>query len=149
LRTAGGGNAADAHFGLAKLRIGGCDTNVARERKLHSPGEREAVHRADHRLVDFHAGKWIEPFRPTEGQLGEALFRRHGLLQVGARAERRFAGSRQDDDADVLIGIGPLKRVVQFDQRLRVERIHRLGAVERYGCDAFVDFILDGHHCTS
>src|SRR6516162_3437597 len=36
LRTAGGGNAADVHFGLAKLRIGGCDANVARERKLRS-----------------------------------------------------------------------------------------------------------------
>jgi hypothetical protein len=93
--------------------------------------------------------KGIEPFRPTEGQFGKTLLRRHGLLQIGARAERLFAGARQDNDADVLIGIRPLKSFVQLDQRLRVERIHRFGAIEHYGCDALMDFISDWHYCSS
>jgi hypothetical protein len=97
------------------------------------------VDRADDRLVDVHAGQQMIRFARTESQLGEAFGGRHRLLQIGAGAEGLVARARQDHHADRVVAGDAPPCFLQCRARVRIDRIHRRGAIDRDSRHVFVD----------
>jgi hypothetical protein len=91
-----------------------------------SAAEREAVHRRDDRLEEVVARR--------EAAEARARDRRHavlgGPLEVVAGGERLLAGAGQDGDPDVVVGRERVPHAVHLLVRRRVQRVHRLRAVD-------------------
>ena len=126
---------AAARLERAELRPLGGDPDVARERGLEPAGERPAVDGRDRRLGDA-----VQPAGSPPSPVGDVvahLARRRVLdhrrdvgLQVGAGAEG-VAGAGQDRDVDRVVVAEVLPGLPQQLVRLRVDRVLRLGPVDR------------------
>jgi hypothetical protein len=126
----------------------GRDQEIAVERDLEATGNGDAVDRADERLG-------VRRERAAERQpavvaplphVGEAFALLHlpgaEFLQVDARAERRV-GAGEDHHVDGVVGVALLDRGRQRLAHRAVERVARLGPVQRNDRDPVGDVDQD------
>jgi hypothetical protein len=98
--------------------------------KLAPRAQREAVHRRDHRQAQrFYEIEHTLAAR-RKRQPGGRVHVRH-RLDVGSRHERAIAGAGQDRAAYAGVARQLGKRGVQPVQRVGVERVARVGPVDR------------------
>src|SRR5262249_43767079 len=93
----------EVHLGLTELRVRRRITDVARERELAAAAEREAVHGRDRRLRHRleEAPDLVAERTPGRRLLDAETAH---VLDVRAGDECAVAGSREDEDANVLVG---------------------------------------------
>ncbi len=137
LRAASAGNHAQLDFGLAELGRVGRDDDVAHHGKLAAAAQRIAGHRGDHGLADA-----LERF-PVARDVFAAVHVHvrpvfHGA-DVSPRREGLFA-TGDDDAADVGIGLECQQRGAQFVHELIVQRVERLGTIQRQQADSAPGF---------
>ena len=140
LRAAHAGQHAELDLGLTELRGVGGDQQVAHHRQLTAAAERVARDRRDGGCA---GGGELGPRREEVG--GENVCERQfgHLLDVRARREGLLvAGDDDRADARIVVEFGCGRG--DFVHHLTVERIERLGPVQRDGADAVVTGDQDG-----
>ena len=126
------GNDAEVDLGLAELRGVGGDDDVAHHRELAAAAERIARDGGDDGRA--HGGELRPAAEVVAHQHLEPRLGLH-LLDVGAGGERALRAG-DDDRADPLVGIEGGCRRHDVPHHLRVQRVERLGPVERDPADA-------------
>ena len=107
----------------AEGRAGRRDPQVAPQRQLDPSREAPAVDGGDRRLRRRHPGRAHRPLGMVDVEIER--------LQVGARAERVAAGSGEDEDARLDVGLEVAQALTQQLGRRRVDRVAALGPVDR------------------
>ena len=149
LRSAHAGGHAQLDLRLAELGAVRRQDEVRHHRQLAPAAESEAVDGGDPRLAHgLHdmAGPAREEVLGIE--IGHRLVGH--FLDVGPGSESFFARSGEHRAALAVIRLIGVERLDQFVQNLRVERVQRLGAVQRdqrdraarFGGDRFVSHLL-------
>src|SRR5581483_456911 len=110
------------------------DEEVARERELEPAGHAGAVDGADDGLRHLPQGREGVAGR-VAGPALEVVTRAAELAQVETRAERGV-GTGQDDDVDPVVALRVHERGRGSALQRGVERVARLGAVQRHDPDA-------------
>src|SRR5581483_1122649 len=126
---------------LTELRVLGRVANVAGERELAAPAQREAVHGRERRLR--HRLEQAAAF-VTERAPRVSLEDGHlcHLLDVRPGGERLLARAGENDDPRRSVGRELAQPVAERLERLVVQRVERVGPVDRDDGDA-VDPLLD------
>ena len=133
---AGVGHQPDAVEGGHEAGLLGRDDDVGGERQAHSGPGGDAVDRGDDRLRQV--ADRLDQRVVLGGQHGPEVALLGSAAQVGAGAEAA-AGAGDHDSARRLVARGDLERGQQLFAELAVERVERLGPVEREGRDAVGD----------
>ncbi|EAU62248.1 hypothetical protein STIAU_6571 [Stigmatella aurantiaca DW4/3-1] len=132
LRAAEARDDAECHLGHPQLCLLRGVDEIARQGQLAAPAEREAIHRRDGGAAQVlqHAhdplaqgSELAGPLRADGGHLGDVRAGHEGLL----------APARDDEDAGVRAQRP--ERGLHLEERLGVERVERLGPINREGRD--------------
>jgi hypothetical protein len=130
LARAAAGKEAVRRFGQRKNGALGSDADVALKHKLEAARHAVAVDRGEHRLADVgdHA-------RPSRHYVKPVVHHRcrgasGALFEVRAAAECFVSRAGDHDHAHVVVEIELRQECRQFIAQLRIERVHRLGAVQ-------------------
>ena len=146
--AAGAGDQADARLGQAEAGAVGGDHDVAGQRDLEAAAGRHAVDGGDQRLGAVVAARDRREARARSDALlavGRRLGRR---LEVVAGAERPVAGAGDDRHPGVVVALEVVEDLDQLGVRVRVQRVHPLGPVERHVRDVaalLVDDVVVAH----
>jgi hypothetical protein len=141
----------ELQFGLAEHRRVRRDRQVAGQRQFARPREAVAIDRRDGRL-----GQVPEPHDGVEVLAQDAPPRvdasrppLHLLLEVKSRRESGTCAG-DDQDADRIVGLGPVQSVTDLIEHRLVERVQTLWPVQDQPSDGAMGFELDcavGHDC--
>ena len=126
-------------------RVLGRDADVAGERHLEPAAEAEAMDRGDDRLA--HPLERGDPVvvHALAAILAERCDGRE-LLDVGAGAKPALAGAAQQDGAHRRVTLRLAQPGRQLLAHRAVDRVHRVGAVERQHRDLAARFGAHGAH---
>src|SRR5262249_23607327 len=114
---------------LADLRRAGCVAQVAGDRELAAPAEREAVDRGDRRLRHrLEQPRRLVPERAPRLRFVDTELAH--VPDVRTSGERLLAGARQDDDPRIGIVGELVESVPQLSQRRKIERVERILSVD-------------------
>ena len=131
---------ADARHAQHRIReagVVGRDDQVAHAREHQARGRAHALHRGDrglaevadlHELVEVHDLLVAQLAFGRVAQRGPVLLAREQLLQVVPGREVLALG-REDDDANVVVGVGLVERGVELVDELAVLRVGGFGPV--------------------
>lgn len=150
-RAAAAGEEPAFGFHHRESRFGHRDANVGAAQHFKATGDTRTIHRGNDRLVDRETvqdgmdgvqGIPSLGFGKVAGEFGNEF------LQIGVGAEiPPDAGDHGNPGAVVVTEVGPC--VSQIAEMFHIQRVARLGPVDRNGGNVSVKRIIDAHGCST